>query len=305
LSECYDLPPGYEPSAQNADATKSSDKSAKGAFTAHAIMAAIAWGFAMPCAVGMAWFRQLVPTTWIYVHVSFNLLTFVLTLLAVLVGVAGVSSRKTSSHFSKGHHVVGILLFVAYTFQIGNGFLRPPVQRKDDGTPVERKPFSLNKPKSARELWHMIHRSIGIIMLLLGVFQIASGMRLFDENFESGRDNFFWYWTYVSLFALGLFTLKIYLLTQNKRTRGDGSSWVEDRAATSVGIDTSGMMQSDPDGMDLDGMDGDCVVLEIPTRSGGADATTMIRGARRMPPLSPSNSISETNEDDNHTVEIT
>ncbi|CAB9497605.1 expressed unknown protein [Seminavis robusta] len=288
LSECVDLPPGYNTNAQISD----SDNKAKGALTAHAIMAAIAWGFSMPLAVGMAWFRQLIPTTWIYVHVSFNLLTFLLTLLAVLVGVAAVSSRNSTSHFSKGHHVVGVLLFLAYTFQVGNGFLRPPVARKEDGAPVERQPFSLQKPQSAREWWHMIHRSTGIIMLLVGVFQIASGMHLYDQNFRSGRDHFFWYWTYVSLFALTLLALRIWLVMQNRRARGEGASWMEDSAATSVGIDPS-----DPTGMRGDV---DCVVLEIPSRTGDS---TMIRGARRM--QANAHDMSESNDDDNMTVEIT
>lgn len=274
LSECYDGPPDYRPSGANREESKGN-----GALTAHAVLAAIAWGFSMPCAVAMAWFRQMIPTTWIYVHVSFNLLTFVLTLLAIMLGIGAVSARETSSHFTKGHHWMGLLLFVGYTFQVANGFLRPPVTRKEDGTPVERKPFSMEPPQSARELWHMVHRSIGILMLLAGIFQIASGMDLYDENFRSGRNNFFWYWTYISLFALCIFFLKIYLILKGRRTSGTGN-WFEDRAATSVGIDNA-MMTSDPDGMDFDGN----MVLEIPSRSG---EPTVIRGARRMnSPSSP------------------
>jgi hypothetical protein len=256
----------------------------KGALTAHAVLAAIAWGVAMPCAVGMAWFRQLIPTTWIYVHVSFNLLTFLLTLLAVLIGIGTVSSRETSQHFTKGHHWIGLLLFVGFTFQVANGFLRPPVTRKTDGTPVERKLFSLHAPQSIRELWHMVHRVTGIIMLAGGIAQIKSGMDLYDENFQSGRDNFFWYWTYIALFALGMFFLKIYLILKGRKTLGSGGNWFEDRAATSVGIENS-MMPSDPDGMDFESGN---VVLEIPSRSG---EPTLISGARRM--NSPSGASSQ------------
>jgi hypothetical protein len=284
LDECVDQRPGY-----NAQGGDTQSNTAKGALTAHAVMAAIAWGFSMPLAVGMAWFRQLIPTTWIYIHVSFNLLTFVLTLLAVIVGVAAVSSRKTSEHFSKAHHILGVILFMAYTFQVGNGFLRPPVARKEDGSPVERKALSLKKPDSPREWWHMIHRSTGIIMLIGGIFQIASGMQLFDQNFESGRDNFFWYWTYVFLFALAMIALRIWLIMQNRRARGEGTTWMEDRAATSVGIDPSGMRGRG---------DEDCVVLEIPSRSGDS---TMIRA--RIQSSHPD--VSESNDDDNMTVEIT
>jgi hypothetical protein len=285
LDECVDFPPEYD----NAQDGNTQSNTAKGALTAHAVMAAIAWGFSMPLAVGMAWFRQLIPTTWIYIHVSFNLLTFVLTLLAVIVGVAAVSSRNTSQHFSKPHHILGVILFVAYTFQVGNGFLRPPVARKEDGSPVERKPLSLKKPESPREWWHMIHRATGIIMLIGGIFQIASGMQLFDENFESGRDNFFWYWTYVSLFALAMIALRIWLIMQNRRARGEGTTWMEDRAATSVGIDPSGMRGRG---------DEDCVVLEIPSRSG--DSSTI-----RARIQSSQADVSESNDDDNMTVEIT
>jgi len=294
LSECYNKPPvGSTGSAYSKEEESSK---AKGALIAHAVMAAIAWGFAMPAAVGMAWFRQLIPTTWIYIHVSFNLLTFVLTLLSIFVAIAAVSTRETSYHLTKAHHVVGILLFVGYTFQVCNGFLRPPVQRKEDGTPVERALLSLSKPQSRREWWHLIHRSMGIFMLIVGLFQIASGMTLFDENFQSGRDNFFWYWTYISLFGLLMISLKIWLVIKNKKARGTSGPWVEDRASTSVGIDNN-MVDSDPDGMN---MEDDCVVLEIPSRTG---ESTVIRGARRV-----SNRIEDTrdrDDSDNMTVEIT
>ena len=133
-------------------------------------------------------------------------------------------------------------------------------------------------------------------MLIVGLFQIASGMTLFDENFQSGRDNFFWYWTYISLFGLLMISLKIWLVIKNKKARGTSGPWVEDRASTSVGIDNN-MVDSDPDGMN---MEDDCVVLEIPSRTG---ESTVIRGARRV-----SNRIEDTrdrDDSDNMTVEIT
>ena len=136
-------------------------------------------------------------------------------------------------------------------------------------------------------------------MLLLGVFQIASGMHLFDKNFESGRDHFFWYWTYISLFCLAMLALKMWLVMQNRRARGEGAIWREDHAATSIGIEPRN--GSDPSGMNSDD---DCVVLEIPSRSGDA---TLVRATRRAQSCSPSNSISENmgDDDDNLTVEIT
>jgi hypothetical protein len=86
-----------------------------------------------------------------------------------------------------------------------------------------------------------------------------------------------------------MIALRIWLIMQNRRARGEGTTWMEDRAATSVGIDPSGMRGRG---------DEDCVVLEIPSRSGDS---TMIRA--RVQSTQPD--VSESNDDDNMTVEIT
>ena len=104
-----------------------------GAFAAHGTIATLAWGIASPFAITVAWFRTLVPSSWIYIHVFSNVLSFFFTLIAVIVAISAMSIQPAGAggHFSDPHHWVGLVLLVAVTFQVMNGFLRPPVEKKD------------------------------------------------------------------------------------------------------------------------------------------------------------------------------
>jgi len=243
LSTCYD---------SNTEYHSSGDNTAKGALKFHAIMATLGWGFMMPSAIAVAWFRKLVPSTWIYFHVAFNLLTFMFTLIAILVAVVAVSARSHSHHFSHPHHWFGGILLLASAFQIVNGFLRPPVERKDDGTPIRRGNWDFRPPESPRDAWFLLHRSLGVTMLIFGLLQIRIGMGLFDEVFESGTQNIVYLWVYLTIFFVCVGALKVWTIVQERGV----SSWLEDAASGSiVGISRN----RTPDDDDDDG-------VEIPPR---------------------------------------
>ena len=195
--------------------TGSSPMTKQGAFSAHGMMAVLAWGVATPFAITVAWFRTLVPSSWIYIHVFSNVVSFVLTLVAVIVAITAKSDQADPAHFTKPHHIVGLTLMVLMTFQVFSGFRRPPVEKKSnhyaDG-------HGFQFPRTRREIWYFIHRFSGLAMLGMGVYQISSGLNLFAEDFNVSSIAP-WFWLYVGLFAFVLIALKVWIMMEEHKAR--------------------------------------------------------------------------------------
>ena len=203
------------------DGEETVGRSHMGAFAAHGVIATLAWGIASPFAVTVAWFRTLVPSSWIYIHVFSNVLSFFFTLVAVIVAISAMSVQTKASHFSDPHHWVGLLLLVAVTFQVMNGFLRPPVEKKNDpyaASHYDIEPGFMNMPKTPRQVWVFSHRLTGIVTISMGVYQIHSGLNAFARNYnvESIAP---WFWGYVSLFAFCLVSLKFWIMFEEYKAR--------------------------------------------------------------------------------------
>lgn len=210
-------------------------KSHMGAFAAHGTIATLAWAIASPFAVTVAWFRTLVPSSWIYIHVFSNVMTFFFTLIAVIVAISAMSVQTDSSHFNHPHHWVGLVLLVGVTFQVMNGFLRPPVEKRD---PYSASHYDMDNgwlklPRSPREVWYFSHRVTGISMLLMGIYQIQSGLSLFANNYNV-TSIAPWFWAYVGIFAFCLISLKFWIMYEEyKARRGMEAMHVEHRSGGS------------------------------------------------------------------------
>jgi hypothetical protein len=207
-----------------------------GTFAAHGFFAVLAFGLASPFAVTVAWFRTLVPASWIYIHVFANVFSFLATMIAFFVAVAGISKQEGAAHFHKGHHWVGLMLFFVAIFQVINGFLRPPVPRKDANpnahathaththanntthTPNDTFLGVIPIPRTPREAWQLMHRVAGLAAIVMGIYQIQSGLGLYAERFQT-NSMVKYYWIYVALFFLSLVGLKFWVLLEEDKAR--------------------------------------------------------------------------------------
>lgn len=210
----------------NAGSTSSSTGTTmtkQGSFAAHGMLAVLAWGVATPFAVTVAWFRTLVPSSWIYIHVFANVLSFILTVVAVIVAITAKSAQADPEHFTKPHHIVGVTLMVLITFQVFSGFMRPPVEKKayhyNDG-------HGWKCPRSPREIWYFCHRFSGVTMLAMGVYQIISGLNLYAEDFNV-TSIAPWFWLYFGLFAFFLIALKVWIMIEEHKAR-EGATMMSD-----------------------------------------------------------------------------
>ena len=189
----------------------------KAAWVAHGTFATLAWAIATPFAVATAWFRTLVPSSWIYIHVAANALSFLFTFIAFLVAVITMSVTQGKQHFSGRHHIVGLCLMLLITVQVLNGFLRPPVERKSDSSSV-----GMSK-RSPRQLWYLVHSTLGVAMVGLGLYQVSDGYNFFSNEFAVTSLAPFYY-VYLSLIVLAMVGLKVWMLYEEYQAEKNNTS---------------------------------------------------------------------------------
>jgi hypothetical protein len=210
-----------------------------GTFAAHGFFATLAFGLCSPFAVTVAWFRTLVPASWIYIHVFANSLSAVLVLLSFLVAVVGVTLQPGAGHFKMTHHWVGLVLTLVVLVQVINGFLRPPVERKDARSSLQYSPTHggsssggmmpldtssnllcgvIAIPRTPRERWFFFHRFCGLAALAMGIYQIQSGLALYAKVFHT-ESMVRYYFVYVGLFFVSLALLKVWVTVEEEKAR--------------------------------------------------------------------------------------
>jgi len=183
----------------------SSSKSKKTAFVIHGLLAGFAWSVCASFAVATAWFRRLAPTWWIYMHVLANVACFILTLMSFIVVIVAVESNPNTDHFSRSHHYVGIVLMMFVTGQVMNGFMRPPVEKVAVGV---YRGNQEERPWTARDLWHVVHKCSGVTLLILSVYQISTGLHLYSRLFGS-KSLVTIYWSTVFVFLVSVLAIKL------------------------------------------------------------------------------------------------
>jgi hypothetical protein len=177
----------------------------KRSMLAHGILGAMAWSLFAPFSIATAWFRRLIPFSWIYLHVAGNLTCFFLTLAGFIIAVVETSKNSQVSHFSKSHHLTGLVMMILVTFQVLLGFARPPSQRVEDG---DNKKEVKKDPRSPRSIWRTLHRTTGVTLLALSVYQIFSGLSLFADNFEK-KSFLTFYWVIIVIYICSSLIIKL------------------------------------------------------------------------------------------------
>ena len=165
-------------------------KSAKIAWTAHGILAFLAWGICAPLAITAAvlrdldlaplWnilpccddveekylFKSFLAKFWLYTHAGLNSLNYVFTVVAFSIAV-NTFSREMHSHFDHAHSQIGLTIIVLLSFQVMGGFLRPSKENKS----------------TLRTTWESIHHLLGVALFVMGVYQLYSGLSYYRDRY--------------------------------------------------------------------------------------------------------------------------
>jgi len=218
-----------------------SDKQKK--WVSHGAVGTIIFGLLVPSAISSAFFRDLIPGYWIYVHVFLNVATFVMTFFTVGIAFATMNGMGDASegHLKEVHHIVGLLLLLLVSFQTANGFLRPPrefiTDDVDDHTPgaIHR---SNSKSLTTRTIWYLTHAGSGLLIFALGTYQVHSGMGLFSKRFGSTD----WGSVYLGYIFLVIFAItggKIWMKLRERRSKKHSFEMQTDMEGFRFGDDNS------------------------------------------------------------------
>ena len=179
-------------------------------------MGFIAFGLAMPFAVVSAWLRNLLPTTWIYLHVYGNLISLCCTVIAVITAVSLVET----DHFTEPHHIIGLILLLFTSVQVWFGLFRPAREMGENNDNT----FSHWSTMTKRVKWFIMHRFFGIIILIFGIYQVRCGLIIFAEEFGTEDQSFvFSLFVTISTIVVG----GVWTLTQVKKRAMETSDFDE------------------------------------------------------------------------------
>lgn len=149
------------------------DQRFKSHWIAHGVFGTLAFAVFTPASITSALLRQLLPTTWIYVHVYGNMIAFTCTLIAVFIALS-TTSMSYEQHFVETHHKIGLTLLILHLTQVCLGLFRP-------SRDVRQSSMELRK----RQIWKFIHSVLGITILSFGIYQVGDGLLMFAEDYNS------------------------------------------------------------------------------------------------------------------------
>lgn len=163
-------------------------------WTAHGILAAIAWGVLAPLAIASSLLKIFFPKggLWYKCHFYLNLTTLVLTLISFALAVAavdkGTQKGASANHFSGvAHRYIGLVITIIIGLQVIGGWCRPNGPQKLDSGVMEEK-----KPK--RFAWEIIHKGAGFGLLAITWWQVHDGISLYSVRFGTTTDYIAIFW---------------------------------------------------------------------------------------------------------------
>jgi len=173
---------------------------------------------------------------WLKIHMIANLLCVLLTIVVVTVAIAA-TNRAGSRHFDGTHQRIGLFIFIILLFQVIVGIFRPHVPNnirsndaktdaaennsnhdssadveRQNNTPngynidMEEKTISSSCRRStaatvqkspSRKVFEIGHRALGVALVILSIYNINTGLKLFATRYNQGHNDFtivFWVW---------------------------------------------------------------------------------------------------------------
>lgn len=170
----------------------------------HGILMFAAWGIATPIAILASRLRVLDTSgkgIWFKIHFYLNNITVILS-IASLVFAVRVTQQIGIKHFSTPHHICGLLVIIFMMVQAIGGYLRPHVDVDADA------------PSPKRKNWSLFHKGLGSVTLIISIFQIITGLRIYS-NYTGARDWSFAYGIWLGL--LSVFSIFVMFFLNGKK----------------------------------------------------------------------------------------
>lgn len=224
------LPCNGSPTSQNQNsgsvtkvATSGSNKSL---WTAHGVLAGIAWGVIAPLAVASTLLRDLFRNQKraIKIHIVLNLVASLCTMAAFCLAIVARKKSNPEGERSKSvvaHQAVGLLIMIFTTFQVLVALFRPTQYIRPRVPDEEEMSYSYKvspKKSGGRIAWEIIHKITGFAMVCIAWLQVYSGLTLYSEYFTTKYDWRLGFCAAVVAIAGITFVLSIYSIRVKRRS---------------------------------------------------------------------------------------
>ena len=169
-------------------------------FLTHGICAIIAFAFCIPVAVTSAMTKNIFNfdlchnhKAWFVIHYIMNLLALVLTI--VVFGLAVYAyERRGLDHFKYyTHEWLGLLTMILVVLQVAFAFIRPSppsqpkpaVENEDNESGMEKSNQEKRQEEKTllKSIWEIFHRVSALGIFALGLYQIISGLDLYEKHY--------------------------------------------------------------------------------------------------------------------------
>jgi len=173
----------------------------RGRWKVHGILAFTAWGVLVPTAISVSLLRNLYPSNfpWLRVHFALNGLACIIMIVVFAIALTSYDTTGRN-HFDGTHEKIGLVIFVFVLFQVMGGVFRAHAPKPasaiadtvhdnenvvneesdeeftDEGKKVEK---SLQ-----RMIWEVMHKGMGVLLLVLGLYEVQSGIALYASRYS-------------------------------------------------------------------------------------------------------------------------
>ncbi|KAH9568487.1 hypothetical protein CY35_03G079500 [Sphagnum magellanicum] len=130
---------------------------------AHGLLNLLGWGVFLPIGAIIARYCKVWDPTWFYLHISFQVLGFILIIAGLVTGLTLQDSYKGVSGLDS-HRALAIIVFILATLQMLAIVLRP------------------KKDAKLRRYWNWYHHWVGRFALVLAAVNLFVGIHLAKEN---------------------------------------------------------------------------------------------------------------------------
>ena len=188
-------------SATNLNPIESASSDTKTLWMVHGILLFIAWSILVPMAAGTALLRNFLPLPdgmWFQIHRILNTIAVLCTIVGFAIAVRNINEEQGSSakHFSTyTHHKIGLVIFIFALIQAFTGIFRPHLPKPtetattehetEEGKPKTMESNELPKKSPGRIAFEIQHRLMGTAAMIMGWFNVDSGIGLYSLRFDS------------------------------------------------------------------------------------------------------------------------
>ena len=135
---------------------------------------------------------------WMKLHMYLNVACAFFTTSSFTIALAAIA-KSGGRHFNSPHQNLGLAMFILVIIRTINGHMRPPK--------------GATKQTYKRRGWEYMHKLLGYILFIASIWEVASGLKLYETR--SGKDFrlFFWGWIVALAFvnAIVFFCTHVYL----------------------------------------------------------------------------------------------